>query len=404
VSARTTDLRSVEAVDIVRHGVRVGALRRTTHGARFEYERDFYEAHRTEPGGIAVHLPYARLVTESHGVNLPTYFAGLIPEGLRLKALLARAKTSEDDLFTLLLAAGSDCVGDLFPVLPGQSPDPLDRGHQELSPLDRVSFAELFKASLQSSAEPSVPGVQEKLSASVISFPFATAGRRWILKLNPPERPRLVENEHFFMELARRCGLDAARTHLVTDRTGASGLLVQRFDRERRGRRWRGVHQEDACQFLDRYPADKYRLSTSELAQGLAVCAAPRAEAARLIELVAFSYLIGNGDLHAKNVSINAAGGALQLTPAYDLLSTRPYGDRRLALKLEGRDDNVKRGHLMDLAERFGVPRRAVESRLDRVIRGVRQAVRELEVLGLDPRATRQLAELMKKRLADLAK
>ena len=58
----------------------------------------------------------------------------------------------------------------------------------------------------------------------------------------------------------------------------------------------------------------------------------------------AYSYLIGNGDLHARNVSLLVQpNGRIVLAPAYDLLSTVPYGDRRLALKVEGRDDNVKR-------------------------------------------------------------
>jgi hypothetical protein len=48
-------------------------------------------------------------------------------------------------------------------------------------------------------------------------------------------------------------GLATAETRLVFDRDGRSGLLVTRFDR-RAGRR---LHQEDACQLLDRYPADK---------------------------------------------------------------------------------------------------------------------------------------------------
>lgn len=52
---------------------------------------------------------------------------------------------------------------------------------------------------------------------------------------------------------------------------------------------------------------------------------------------MAFSYVIGNGDLHAKNVSISGARGILQLSTAYDLLSTRPYKDLKLALEFEGR-------------------------------------------------------------------
>ncbi len=250
---------------------------------------------------------------------------------------------------------------------------------------------------------PAIAGAQEKLSPSMISLPFATRGRRWILKLNPPDKELLVENEHFFMNAAKACGLDVAKTHLVRDRHGQAGLLVERFDRQRSNRKWRGVQQEDACQFLDKYPADKYRLHTGEIAEGLGRwCGAPAVECARLIELLAFSYLIGNGDLHGKNVSITGARGIPQLSPGYDLLSTRPYKDLKLALRLGGRDDNVKRRDFIAFGRRFGVAQQAVESRLDRIVAHIAPFTARVSEIGYDVRVTKQLMELMKKRTAEL--
>ncbi len=399
---KTADFRSVEAVHIFRNAVRVGELRRTARGAVFEYEASFFQAHRALPGGLALHLPYAQRQIETQGVNLHTYFAGLIPEGLRLRTLLARTKTSEDDLFTLLIAAGPDCVGDLFPMLPRARHAPLHDAKEELTPLDRVSFHALFAQSVESADEPAIPGVQEKLSPSVISFPFATVGRRWILKLNPKDKPLLVENEHFFMAMAAACGFDVAKTQLVRDRDNAAGLLVARFDRRREGRQWLGVHQEDACQFLNRYPADKYTLKTGDIVQALQVCDAPTAERARLIDLVAFSYLVGNGDLHGKNISLSAARQSLQLSPVYDVLTTRPYKDLKLALKVEGRDDNLKRAHLVELGRRFHVPSKAIAARLDKLLRLAHPFIAQVKEIGFEPRLTKQLVDLMKKRFADL--
>jgi serine/threonine-protein kinase HipA len=403
--ARVTasDPRSVETVDIFRNAVRVGELRRTPEGgAVFEYEKGFFEAHKALPGGLATHLPFAQQIIPAREGNLHAYFAGLIPEGMRYSALLARAKTSKDDLFTLLVAAGPDCVGELFPIVPGSGLAPLVGEGEERSELDQVSFHDLFRASVESFVEPAVAGVQEKLSPSMISFPFAARGKRWILKLNPPDKELLVENESFFMGMARECGLDVARTHLVHDRDGAAGLLVERFDRQRDGKRWRGVHQEDACQLLDKYPGEKYRLNSGDLARALAGCDSPAAECARLIELIAFSYLIGNGDLHAKNVSVSAARGALQLSPAYDLLSSRPYKDLKLALEFEGRDDNLKRSDFTQFGQRFGVPAIAVERRLDRLLESAPPFLPRLKEIGFGDKLTRQLQEFMKKRLADL--
>lgn len=393
---------SVEVLDIHRNAIRVGSLRRTSHGAVFTYDDAFFEAHRDQPGGLATHLPYSRRVVETSGVNLHTYFAGLLPEGLRLSALLRKVKTSEDDLFSLLVAAGSDCVGDLFPVLPGAPFEPLAPAEEELSSLDQVSFVELFERSLGLEHQPSVAGVQQKLSPSMISFPFATRRKRWILKLNPPEYPRLIENEFFFMNAALSCGLRVPKVHLVHDRGGASGLLVERFDRAYDKGRWRGIHQEDACQFLNKYPADKYRLKMGDIATAMDLCQAPLVERARLIDLIAFSYVIGNGDLHGKNISLGGES-TLQLTPAYDLLTTRPYRDLKLALQFEGRDDDVKRRDFLSFGTRFGLLEKAVAARLDRLCTKLTPFVDRVKEIGLDDRLTRQLEELMRSRLANLA-
>lgn len=403
---RATD---IEQVDVWRDGQRVGTLERTTTGSVFSYDADFFARHRDEPGGIAVHLPYGRERTETRGVNLHPFFAGMLPEGLRLRALVERIKTSEDDLFSLLVAAGGDTVGDVFVVPVGQ-PVELEATPPRGWKPEEVSFAELFEESLahtgSGSAEPLVPGVQEKVSASRITFPVA--GRRGdasLLKLNPADKPRLVENEAFFMRMARSCGIEVADTKLVSDRSGASGLLVRRFDRVRMGERLERIHLEDACQFLNRYPADKYRIPCSEIAEGIAeLAAAPIPEVTKFLRLVAFSYVIGNGDLHAKNVSLLASGvgGGLLLSPAYDLLSTLPYGDTKMALRFEGRDDNLKRAHFLAFGSRYGAPPAAVERMLDALCKKAAPWLDRLQEIGLDQRKTAHLRQTMEKRLADL--
>lgn len=399
-----------DEADVRRGGERVGGITRTPRGSTFGFDDAFWREHSGRSGGIAVHLPYSRRTTEVHGVNLHPYFAGLLPEGLRLRALVRRTKTSEDDLLGLLLASGADCIGDLS-VVPRDRP-PLEAvPSADVQRLEEEDFGELLRRSLAYGAdrmEPSLPGVQEKISAGVISFPLrARKGpRACILKLNPPDKPSLVQNEEFFLRMAADCGLAVAPAKLVRDRRGTAGLLVERFDRrvDSATGRLAALHQEDACQFLDRYPADKYRLSCAEIAEGLSVCSAPVVEVARFIRLVAFSYLIGNGDLHAKNVSILglAPDDTVELTPGYDLLSTAPYGDFHMALKLDGRDDNLKRPYLVAFGRRFGVREPAVHALLDEIAAATLPWVARLGEIGLPARKTASLRSLMLKRLRDL--
>lgn len=386
----------MKSVDVFCDDRLAGRLRRTERGAIFEYDAGWTDR------SIAVHLPVSRRAHEVSGDNLHPFFAGLLPEGRRLEALTRSIKTSKDDLFSLLVAAGADCIGD---VSVGRSdaelPEPVE--------LEAASFAELFEQSLRKAHlkwfEPSVPGVQEKISAAMISFPVRTVRRHaaYLLKVQPRGYPRLIENEAFFMQMAHACGLRVAQVRVVRDRHGLSGLLVERFDRvwSKEQKRLRRVHQEDACQFLDRYPADKYRLTLRQIADGLsAITGGVLSEILRLLELVAFSYLIANGDLHAKNISV--AGDDPLLTPAYDLLSTLPYGDRKMALQLDGRDDNFTRKLLVDFGERHGVRRAATEPMLDALCDAAAPWLRRLGEIGLDAKKTRDLERVMSKRLSQL--
>ncbi len=98
----------------------------------------------------------------------------------------------------------------------------------------------------------------------MISFPLKGKKGKglFILKLSNPKSPKIVENELFFMKMARDCGLEVAPTTLVRDKNGQSGLLVERFDRRFTPKSDHSikVHQEDACQILDRYPRRETQL------------------------------------------------------------------------------------------------------------------------------------------------
>lgn len=82
-----------------------------------------------------------------------------------------------------------------------------------------------------------------------------------------------------------------------------------------------------------------------------------KVEILKALEIYVFSYLVGNGDLHAKNLSLMWASDCdpRSLSPAYDLISTTVYGDHRMALKLDGRDSHFSRKNFLKFAERNAV-------------------------------------------------
>jgi serine/threonine-protein kinase HipA len=396
------DLRRVTTADVYKKDRLAGVLRRNGEEVSFAYD-EAYLSSSAPP--IATTLPLSTVPVTRVAGAVPPFFAGLLPEGVRLSALIRQHKTSADDELTLLIAVGSDTIGDVRIVPSGTRPTAVS---DEIDIEDEhANFDALFAAAVSPQSprvsRTALAGVQVKISAGRITLP--TGSGRWILKLQPLEYPNIVENEAFFMRLASKAGISVAETRVVHDMNGRSALLVRRFDRsDVEGRVMRRA-QEDACQLANRYPADKYLLSAREVCEAiLNVSAIPRIDALRLVVAFAFSYAIGNGDLHAKNLSVGEDGeGLLRLTPMYDLVSTIVYiGNDRQALSVDGRDDNFRREHFIAFASRLGVAERAIASSLNRLCTAVLEGANTVEAIGLDERTTRRLAKVMRERAARL--
>jgi serine/threonine-protein kinase HipA len=147
-----------------------------------------------------------------------------------LTALRRAVGTSADDEFSMLLAVGGDTIGDVQIIPNGDTP--ASTTPVIVDDFSRVVFAELFAQAIGPQPDrTALPGVQDKISGQMLNLPVRGRVQAYILKLNPPEFPHLVENEHFFFRAASRTGLRLAKVELVHDQTGTPGLLVQRFDR-----------------------------------------------------------------------------------------------------------------------------------------------------------------------------
>ncbi|WP_018599558.1 type II toxin-antitoxin system HipA family toxin [Mycobacterium sp. 155] len=338
------------------------------------------------------------------GGAVPPFFAGLLPEGIRLGVVTSSTKTSADDHLTLLLAIGADTIGNIRVFPAGAAPlRPLPLFEPERD----NDFHEVF-AKLTGSVEADpvgLAGVQPKVSAGTMSTPTQTRAGPAILKLNPAGFPLLVENEHFFMRMASACGLRAAQTTLLHDGQGRSALLVNRFDRVGPKR----IPQEDACQVADLYPASKYRIKTetalTKLAEACGRGGGSRVIAlVELLKVVVFSWLIGNGDLHGKNMSIYNPDGLWQPTPAYDLLCTQPYAgwNDPMALNLYGRANRLTRTNFIEAGERLGIRERATKNMIDTMIDVATAWPDRCGEIGFDDRQTERLAQMLNTRLDSL--
>lgn len=78
--------------------------------------------------------------------------------------------------------------------------------------------------------------------------------------------------------------------------------------------------------------------------------------------------MTGNGDVHAKNLSIVRRDGEWRVSPAYDVPSTLPYRDTTMACSMLGKKSGFSRKNLLQFAEEIGLPQRVATRVLDEVL------------------------------------
>jgi serine/threonine-protein kinase HipA len=251
----------------------------------------------------------------------------------------------------------------------------------------------------------SLAGIQLKFSALMesdggLTIPARGVGGSWIVKLPSARHASVPENEYVMMELAREAGVRVPDTKLVPmgDVAGLPAdvalagltLAVRRFDRDREGRR---IHMEDFAQVFDVFPPDKYETASYENLAGVLWAEASRSDVAEFSRRLAFSALIGNGDMHLKNWSlIYRDGRSAELAPAYDFVSTVPYIPRdRMALSLGGTKDwaDVSLDLFRRFAARAGLPESLVVEAARETAGRFVSAWEHHEVVGRLPDAVR---------------
>jgi serine/threonine-protein kinase HipA len=391
-------LRLVKTADVYKAGVQAGVLRRLPDRTEFLYLPEYLDA-----GGppVAWSLPSGEQPFAAPAAAVPAFFAGLLPEGRRLTALRRSVGTSADDEFSMLLAVGVDTIGDVQVVPIGETP--ADAKPIVVDDFREVVFADVFAQAIGDQPDrTALPGVQDKISGQMLNVPVQGRTRAYILKLNPPEYPHLVENEHFFFRAAAHTRLRLAKVELVHDRLGAPGLLVHRFDRVYEGDHLRPLAVEDACQVLGRWPGDKYVIPTEDAITGLArCCRAPGVAALELFRLLVFAYLSGNGDLHAKNLAIlTDRQGEWRVSPVYDLPSSAVYGDRTMALPIAGKiRQQLSWRMLRSLGEAVGIPNRLAADAVREQVKAAGAWMGELDQLPFDVNMIRNLRRLVRARI-----
>lgn len=378
----------MKRLQVWHHATHVGTLSINNEGRwRFAYDSAWTLF------ALSPYLPITGAVNDlAHQRTVEWFFDNLLPEGALRTALAKREALSEKDSWGLLSQYGKDTAGALS-VLP-DAISPNDK--QEYTEIPQDQLAAMIDSSkagtplMGQGKRPrmSLPGAQEKIAlrmdeSGTFSMPEGTSPSTHILK---PESintnyPFCPANEWFCMSLAGQTGLKAPEVHVLSVGTHRV-YVVKRFDRVLRasGEIFR-LHQIDLCQALNVPPSKKYEdeggLTAKDLFKVTTACRIPAAARSTSLQWIAFNYIIGNSDAHAKNLSLMMSGYKPEISPAYDLVCVDAYHqDRRLTMTIGGQIDAgwIEGCHWDALALENRIDPRAMRTVLARMIADVRKA------------------------------
>ena len=212
-------------------------------------------------------------------------------------------------------------------------------------------------------SQTTLTGVQPKLSLNLDKHKDSqklTIVGLWggyIFKPQTEQFSMLPENEDLTMHLAEIAKLKIVPHTLIRMKDGSIGYLTKRIDRTKKGEK---IAMEDMCQLTERQTEHKYRSSYEQIGKAIRKYSAyPQLDMVDFLELVYFSWLTGNNDMHLKNFSLYSPAGEPVLTPAYDLLSvaiSNPADDEELALNLNGKKKHIKDSDFVAAFRTCGVP------------------------------------------------
>lgn len=197
-----------------------------------------------------------------------------------------------------------------------------------------------------------VTGVQAKLSLHLVPglrdttkrFTIVGLWGGYILKPPGPNYQQLPEVEDLTMHLANLAKINVVPHSLIRMQSGNLAYITKRIDRIKKEK----LHMEDMCQLTERLTEEKYNGSYEQIGKAiLKYSSNPGLDVVNFCELVLFSFLTGNADMHLKNFSlVHQPHQGIVLAPAYDLVATalvNPADDEDLALTLNGKKKKINR-------------------------------------------------------------
>lgn len=225
--------------------------------------------------------------------------------------------------------------------------------HLEIFPYDQKEQIQIAR---QMAKKISIQGVQPKfsvvLSSKESAFKEVETKGQYILKPQVTIYKELPENEDLTMHLVSMTGMKLPWHGLVKCLDGSLSYVIKRFDRVGKEK----IPMEDFTQLIGASRDTKYDVPTEKVVEAIEdFCTFPTIEYLKLYKRILLAFLLGNEDLHLKNLSVVTRGGKVELSPVYDFVNStiiNPQGDDELALSLLGKKKGFTRN---DFVNEFAV-------------------------------------------------
>ena len=244
-------------------------------------------------------------------------------------------------------------------------------------PYTRDNMSELARQVIRASA--SVTGVQAKMSLDVnrggknepAKFTIVGLWGKYIFKPQSSKYPCLPELEDLTMKMAEAARIRTSRHSLIRLADGELGYLTLRMDRGPKGEK---ISMLDMCQLTNRLTEHKYYGTYQQLAETIKkYSSAPMLDVQRFWEVVLFSWITGNSDMHCKNFSlVDSGNGEYLLAPAYDLLAVLladPEDTEEMAMSFTvgGAKNGFDRNTFMTAFTQSGIPFAVADKMIERL-------------------------------------
>lgn len=214
----------------------------------------------------------------------------------------------------------------------------------------------------------SLTGVQPKLSLHLAkhegSHRLTIVGLwgNYICKPQTSQYPMMPEVEDLTMHLAELAKIEVVPHTLFRMADNTLCYLTRRIDRTADGEK---IAMEDMCQLTERQTEYKYKSSYEKIGKTITQFSSlPKMDLTNYFEMLLFSWLTGNNDMHLKNFSLYEPKDDIRLTPGYDLLNVaiiNPKDDEELALTLNGKNNKLTRKDFIASGVNMGLEQRTVD-------------------------------------------